>query len=500
MKNLCLLLLLCFWGNLYSAAQSLYGLDPTFANNGIYLGDTGVYGHILVESDGKIIVTGREKRNGAYENVKRFNEDGTIDYGFADNGFFTLLQANGNPLAWFNSVCFQSNGNILLGGGGSDFVLVKLKPNGQIDSSFGNNGITTTAFSGNEIITSVTFQNDGKIIACGQGQGINDVIIVARYKSDGMLDSSFGINGIVVSNGNTWGLDDPTPNDVASMPDGRIVIGATARINALNDYAFTVIRLLPNGNLDTSLNHTGITYSNLNLPALSYCKVMRLQPDGRILLGGYADSIVILRFDTSGQLDNSFGSGGIEKIAPGDGRAMELLPDGKIIIAGIATAGMPTNPGVVMYRRQPNGTIDQSFGMNGKISSYDFNVFNGVALQMDGKILVCGNSIYNTSPSYPVTAIARFMPNATNLKERNLNNLIDIYPNPANNYIYINNRTNQNIQQLSLYSTDGKLLQTHTGSFINRLAIDGLADGIYCLHISFTNYITIIKNVIIQKK
>src|SRR5690606_29387117 len=117
----------------------------------------------------------------------------------------------------------------------------------------------------------------------------------------------------------------PRSNGVSILPDGRSIIGAKTKIDSLNGAsAFTAIRLLPDGNLDTSFNHTGVAYTNTNLPGLLYCKAMSLQPDGKVLLAGYADSIAVARFDTTGQIDNSFGNNGLVKLDPA-GKVVAML-------------------------------------------------------------------------------------------------------------------------------------------------------------------------------
>src|SRR5690606_17281501 len=116
-----------------------------------------------------------------------------------------------------------------------------------------------------------------KILAYGSFDFGDDTLQVIRYHSNGSVDSSFGVNGRVkIADGFSY----PTPNDITVMTDGRIVIGAKTDIDALGGIAaFTAIRLLPNGELDTSFNHTGIAYANHNLPGLLYCRAMRLQLD-----------------------------------------------------------------------------------------------------------------------------------------------------------------------------------------------------------------------------
>lgn len=253
----------------------LYGLDPTFANGGLYLGDTGVCVKMAIQQDGKIVITSGEFQNDVLPWAMRLNSDGSKDNSFGSNGYFF------NPILDFGynaprSLQIQSDGKILLVGGielapfaDNDFYIIRLKTNGELDSTFGSNGCVITALSGDEYFKSVVVQPDGKILAYGYWQGMEQRLVVLRYHIDGSLDSSFGTNGIVCSE-SSWGFHYPTPNDIGLMSDGRIVIGGDANVFALNppsgNTAFVAVRLLSDGELDTSFNHTGVTYTNTNLP------------------------------------------------------------------------------------------------------------------------------------------------------------------------------------------------------------------------------------------
>lgn len=495
-KPLLLLLIVCLFETGYSYAQPLSGLDPTFANNGIYVGDTGIYGSAVVQTDGKILVTGREMRNGVNENVKRFNQDGTVDVSFGNGGFFTMPFPNGNP-GGFNSIALQPDGKIILGGGGDtgttniDFLLARLQPDGTYDSSFGGGGYVMTSYihpyspAVREYLSSIIVQPDGKILAYGYSDFLVDTLHVVRYHSDGMVDSSFGVNGRVkIADGFTY----PTANDVAIMPDGRIVLGAETKIDALGGAAaFTAIRLLPNGELDTSFNHTGIAYTNNNLPGLLYSKAMCLQPDGKVLLAGYADSLTLIRFDTSGQLDVGFGVGGVAKIAGGSNirnAVAYLQPDGKIYISGQIDAAN------YLYRLHTDGRRDSSFGLNGELIFYGFSI--GSITTQDAHILTAGMLTRKT-------ALARLASDATNVSDLYRSSPVSIYPNPAADYIHIYSSTLHKLSQISLYAPDGKLLRSQLHPDIDRLSTEGLADGFYYLHIRFADHTTLVRKVIIQK-
>jgi uncharacterized delta-60 repeat protein len=504
MRKLIIFLLFCLLGSFSSIAQ-LYGLDSTFATNGIYYGDTGICSRLFLQPDGKILAIGQEWDNFLpIKHVRRFNMNGSVDSSFAINGRLDASSFN-LPDVEVVAVFTQSDNKILLAGciitpnsPYCQLYLGRIKPRGELDSSFGVNGNVIISLPGTEYFTSITQQPDGKIVAYGD-RYYDDQIVVARFHANGNPDSSFGLNGLVISDNANWGLNTVSARGIAITADGRIVLGADATIATLGGAStFTAIRLLHDGNLDTSFNHTGIAYTNYNMNWLVYCKAMQLQPDGKVLLAGYSDSIAVVRFDTSGQLDASFGAGGVAKLGTGDGRAMKVQLNGKILVAGVANAGTPHSPGVVLYRLLPNGSIDNGFAMNGKFSSNDFEFFEDVVVQADSKILTCGSSLYNTSPSDPIIAIARFKPDVTDIIETSLSqHAISLYPNPVHKIVYIQNPTSHPISQLSLYSMDGALLRTLPGT-IDRIVTEDLPNGMYVIRLRFADQPTLTRKLIIQ--
>lgn len=469
-------------------AQVIQGLDMTFANSGVFIGtDTSAYIKIGLQTNNKLVVGANQLINWKIKSVVRcFNEDGTIDYGFGNNGTF-IVSLSGGLWESVGSMILQSDGKILLGGGATDdLLLIRLKPNGELDSSFGNNGIRITGFSGDEYITSLAVQADGKIVSAGIRQTPEDAIQIVRYHTDGSLDSSFGSNGEVYYSW-TWGyFHYPTANDVAVLPDGRIVVGATTKIDANGKYCFTVLRLLSDGSPDTSFNHTGLAYADVG-SLLAYCKAMRVQPDGKILLSGYSDSITLVRFDTTGILDAGFGNGGKMKLPKSTGgTALTLQPDGKILVNGDADINF------IVYRLNADGSRDMGFGLNGSINQQVLNKKNSandIAVQADGKIIVSGSASDSTS-NYTKPFLLRYLPNAASVEELPENKRhFKIYPNPVKDRLIVSYMNNKEvIANISVYDIAGKKIaskikQFYKNSFVT-IDVSDLTTGIYFIYIA----------------
>lgn len=532
MKKLFLLLLFGLSVSALSHAQALSSLDSSFAAYGIYTGDTGSVVKMAVQPDGKIIIVDGERKYGKQTMAMRFNGDGSIDSSFAEYGrFFQPADLEGASIV---SVCLQPDGEIIIAGTvdtgitHSDFLLLRLKNDGTPDSSFGGVGYVVTSYNeASDTLAAIALQPDGKILAYGYFNDGQDTLQVMRYHTDGSPDSSFGLYGRVKL---YEGFTDAVPNNITVMPDGRIVAGGEASINALNGAsAFTAIRLLPDGSLDTSFNHTGIAYTdidlNLNLPGLlpPYydCKVMSVQADGKILFAGHVylytpsmslayDTAIIVRLDTLGQPDSSFGGKGFvgllfraQKLAD-----MVVQPDGKIIFGTNSPPfSFPVSISYYIFRIMPDGGTDSSLYFGGYWGIMAWSVSNWTAsgcsmetmtLQPDGKLLVGGHYLSQSYPLYMARHIATAATSAA-APALQQNDDITVYPNPTADYLYIYPSVPQTIRQLSLYSSDGKLLLTKTYPYIDRLATDGLADGIYYLKLNLGNHQQVTKKVIIQK-
>lgn len=214
--------------------------------------------------------------------VARFNSDGSPDTSFATNGWTTLnVGANSAPSA----VVVQPDGNILVAGWGDvdgfrGFTLVRYTSGGSLDNTFGTAGISHTVFpfADGSILNDIVLQPDGKIIAAGEAySGGQADFALARYNSNGMLDTGFGTGGRVTTDFDTQ----DSANTLALLADGRIA--AAGRMNPVtpsNPANFALALYSSNGTF-TSKAVTDFTAEWDVINALS------VQPDGKIIAGGY---------------------------------------------------------------------------------------------------------------------------------------------------------------------------------------------------------------------
>lgn len=278
---------------------------------------------------------------------------------------------------------------------------LKAQP-GTLDKSYGNNGKASILNSNSyDIAKGMALQKDGKPVLVGYAA---DDIMLSRFTTDGYADSTFGNNGIVITDVNNGSAENA--NAVAIQTDGKIVVCGSDFNN--NNRNFVLLRYLPNGNLDNTFSGDGKLITKLSA-GLSEPLAIALQTDGKILAAGYSEGkFAILRYTTKGLLDSSFSKDGIVITAPDSGIAtaysVQVLRDGKILLAGYVEFNNQSDAMLVKYHA--DGRPDSSFGRYGKVVA-DLGATDRIyssLIQLDDKILVAG-TVYNSEFNI---GIARF--------------------------------------------------------------------------------------------
>lgn len=216
--------------------------------------------------------------------------------------------------------------------------------------------------------------------------------VSAAAASPGDLDPTFGSGGKVTTS--IGQINDAAA--VVVQPDGKIVVGGSQGPPTYDAWGFGLVRFDRNGTLDTTFGSDGKVATPFGTS--SEIKGIALQPDGKIVAAGWTfttpgEDFALARYNPDGSLDSSFGVSGKVKtdFTTGDeGHAVVIQPDGKIVVAGQSLA----NYALARYR--PDGSLDPSFGSGGKVLSSiqgDQGPLGGasaLALQRDGKLVVVG--------------------------------------------------------------------------------------------------------------
>jgi uncharacterized delta-60 repeat protein len=306
-------------------------LDLTFADRGIartYFSTGAKANDMAVQADGKFLVVGTANSTGAWA-IGRYNADGKLDQTFGDKGIVYQYFSHG---ASANTVFVLADGSILVAGTGNStgaWLVAKYKADGKLDQSFGQNGIVRTYFSTGARANDMAVQADGKILVVGAATSTGSWAIV-RYNADGSLDQTFGNKGILYQ----YFSRGASANSLSVQKDGSILVaGIGSRTGQ-----WAVAKYKTDGKLDKTFGQEGIarTYFSTGLEAND----MAVQTDGKILVVGSANSTggwATVRYDADGRLDETFGDKGIVfQYFSHDAAAksVALQADGNIVVAG----------------------------------------------------------------------------------------------------------------------------------------------------------------------
>ncbi len=420
------------------------------------LDDTGY--SVTLQADGKIIVAGASYAGSNRDfAVARYNKDGSLDASFSGDGKVTTDIGGGNDSG--SDVKVQADGKIVVAGyttiGRKDFfAVVRYNADGSLDTSFDEDGKLVTEIgyiAGSSFYTEGAFgidlQVDGKILVAGfsgfastTGSGF----ALVRYNTNGSLDKNFDQDGRVITYNLGSGGDD-VGYSVTLQADGKILVAGSSwsgfSMGAIRDLNFALARYNIDGSLDSTFSGDGkLTTSFQTMPYslgdLDVANSVIVQPDGKILLAGYANwtyhaDFALSRYNADGSLDITFSGDGVLTTDVGGfdggdgGRDVVMQADGKILVVGWSVGKISGDIAIVRYNS--DGSLDTSFSGDGKVTTdisgnYDDGL--SVTVQDDGKILVAGQSRingfydfalvrYNTDGSLDVSFSSNHLPTGT---------------------------------------------------------------------------------------
>ncbi|MNU99404.1 hypothetical protein D3C71_895340 [compost metagenome] len=284
-----------------------------------------------------------------------------IDSSFAVNGYLPYLGSNSNSEGNLGSAyasAVQSDGKIVTvlrrDPNTPDLMMhiYRYLPSGMPDPTFGVNGAVNTFCGQDSHGYDVDIQADGKIVLVGESEYcINGIcgasqFIMMRLKTNGSLDSTFGVNGHLLSNhvfGSTGTYSIPKRFHI--LPDGKFMVGGTGPGGKP-----AIVRLKPDGFPDNTYGTNGV-FSLTNVPRSRFID-MAIGPNG--------EAYGLLRTDTWNQTTISYDSANYTDNA--------------------------------IFKLNPNGTPDQTFGTNGLFGFGTDNTDEAasITLSSTGKLLVAG--------------------------------------------------------------------------------------------------------------
>jgi uncharacterized delta-60 repeat protein len=349
--------------------------------------------------------------------AKGFSQNAVLDTTFGVNGKVTTSFSIGLSISEIRNIVLQSDGRIISSGYATTsfnnafqdkIALTRYNIDGSLDLSFGFNGkvVNTEYYSSHS--SGLKIQPDGKIIVVGQAQITNfnaDKAIMLRYNTDGTLDTTFGINGVV--NISEFGGNSGVLTDILIQSDNKILVSYLG--GASDD--IEVFRYNSNGTIDTLFGLNGIFKLNIGNNSLGQSNEtttsVALKSDGTIILAGYTDvnndseqyDTFIVSINSNGVLDTTFGTNGfiitnfyeVDLI-----RSLIINNVDSIFISGFSF-DINNNSKIFLAKYSSSGILDSNFGTNGKVitqtsSTNMFDIASDIKLQSDGKILCVGQS------------------------------------------------------------------------------------------------------------
>ncbi len=378
--------------------------DPTFGGDGIV--DTAALtggsslnpGAVLVLPDGTIVTAASADPALNGWAVQLTNPDGST----VVTSYTSFPNTTGPATAY--AIARQADGKILVagdanGGGVTDFAIARYTADGNIDFTFGNNGLLRYGIFAYEAIYDLHVSADGTILAAGYRQSAGG-FYVARISAAGAV-----LTEVIVPVGGGTNSYSPA-NAMTVTPDGKVVLAGT--ISATG--ASAVVRL--NGDLspDATFGPGGVrTLTGADFGA-AYTQIdltgVKVLADGKVVVGGTAwkpnqtnGQFAVARLNPDGTFDASFADDGTAtlSLAGGgldDAEAFDLAvqPDGKVVLGGSAwRSGNGTNQALARFTA--DGSPDLSFNGTGFYVAADyptqgsFEQINAIALQPDGRLV-----------------------------------------------------------------------------------------------------------------
>jgi len=255
------------------------GLDPTFGVGGKVITDFGFCegaGALALQLDGKLVAAGLPGFS-----LARYLPNGSLDSTFGVEGkVTTVVSADG-----VNGLVLQPDGKLVASGGFGNFELARYLPDGSLDPAFGVGGKVSTDFGGFETAGPVVLQPDGKLVAAGgagPGGGTVDFAL-ARYLPNGSLDPTFGVEGKMTTDfSGVEGTDGA--GALIRQPDGKLVAAGRACPDFACDFALA--RYLSDGSLDSTFGAGGRVVTDFG--GNDGAGTLVLQPDGKLVAAGAA--------------------------------------------------------------------------------------------------------------------------------------------------------------------------------------------------------------------
>lgn len=506
MKSYCFLSITFILLNLGKLSAQSGSLDDSFGAAGkttthLYPGAIENGFDIGLQPDGKIIVKGFHSEE-HQDYLLRYNFNGTIDSSFGNQG---QLQVGGIlELGNHNSMIVDDSGRILVLSGNyvlgeSNFMLYRYTSEGLPDNTFGISGCHRYYI--NQPYASarlIKVRPDGKMLISGVLDS-DEFVFITCIAPDGIIDDSYGQNGTIIVPIDMF--EGPKFYTIGIQPDNKVVIAGT--FNNYYQRDIYCIRIDENGTIDNQFGTNGKVTLDFN-ENKEYWVDLVVQPDSKIVISCTEDTgsgdFAVARFNTNGQLDNTFGEGGKRVIDLYCGgvdycRSICLQIDGKILLTGESYCNYYYKYDFSLVSLNPDGSMDSDFGNNGVVE-IDFNFLKDGAvksvIQDDNRIITIGSGQIANNDDIGLCRILTTL----YLKVQDFSTTSDnifVYPNPIKWQCNLSYElpVEGNIK-VELYSMDGNMIKKLIINQFRRAGINN--ENLDFSDISVGNYILKVSN------
>jgi uncharacterized delta-60 repeat protein len=487
-----------------ASAQIEFHPDSLFGINGIMTTEVGISSSgesgmgnrtLKMLPDGKMLLGTTAKIDDSNANrnywISRTLSDGAPDGSFGDNGKVIIFSGNdgvGNALTTLDT---DEQGAVYVLGERKDpftvieeAVVKKLASDGSTDNGFGTGGETVFRISP---IGSFTRARDLKVLANGQilvlmdtrfsttsPVGLGTEYCVAKLKTDGNLDSTFGVNGLSY-------VVDNTLNDLASkmviQSDGKIVLAGTVSVSGIVKYRF--IRLNEAGSLDASFGSGGsIIIERDNQSAVLLNDLILDQNDAIYATGNAAQILTVVKLNANGSLDISFSGDGILDIGAVDVGNKLIIDDEGLIYA----IGREFNQ-IMLAVFNNSGQMQNNYGIQGVCSMINPSISSSdltAAKSATGELFIAGKSIVENNDFYSLMKV-KFVDTSSPTIISEVSNKLSVFPNPTSNALRISLPTAGEISICIISSTGQIVNQFNTTN--REIQTRELTEGLYFMRI-----------------
>lgn len=464
---------------------------------------------VAMQPDEKIVIGGTVSKSDVSSVVLRLDRYGNADLTFGTLGIAEISFPDFDPS--IQDVGIQDDGKILAlsrtyRASESGVMINRLNANGSLDMTFGDTGMVyREGWFGSSYWNSILPMPGGKFIVGGYAYFSNGGVsgVMLGYNENGSRNLAFGDSGMV-----KFSLNGSSVNIEKLFRSKNGQIWAVGSGYAQGNRNFLIAQFNEDGTFYSPFGGNGIATIPFGDDASAYDAAE--QGDGKLVLAGsiYLNGdyqFAVSRILTDGTLDQSFGSNGkvTTKVLNGDSRAVSVsvLGDGKILTAGEAEGIWNKDFAIVRYRK--DGSLDPSFNYDGistKNMGSDDDEARAAVMQPNGRLVMVGKTFENSFSSNVFTA-GRFLggQGTVGITEAEVYDFT-VFPNPAHSYIQLQFEHFVNEIQVSLINQSGGVVSTWQGlGYSLNIDVQQVPAGLYLLQVQLDNAPSVYKKIMVEK-